>query len=142
MIPTKIILHHSATKDSGSVSWNAIRRFHVEQNKWEDIGYHAGVELVTDAAGISHYEMLLGRTWDRTGAHTKGQNSQALGLCFVGDFDIKEPPKDQLLAGAKIVRMWMDLYNIPVHMIFGHRDFAQKSCPGRMFNIGNFKDLL
>ena len=46
--PQKVICHHSLTRDSGSVSWGAIRKFHMEtlDPPYKDIGYHCGVELV------------------------------------------------------------------------------------------------
>ena len=43
---THIMIHHSATEDSQTLSWQAIRRFHMTdpEHLWADIGYHAGVE--------------------------------------------------------------------------------------------------
>jgi N-acetylmuramoyl-L-alanine amidase len=139
MVPRSIILHHSATKDGITVSWSAIRRYHIQECQWLDIGYHAGIELVGDQYGPPHYEILFGRMWDEPGAHTTGRNNDSLGLCFVGNFDLEEPPKDQWDLGLKLVRLWMKLYGIPKDEILGHRQCAHKTCPGLKFDLERFK---
>lgn len=129
--PTKIIIHHSLTKDSQTVSWGAIRKYHIETLGWGDIGYHVGVELVGN-----HYEVFLGRPWDKVGAHTRGQNKDSLGICFVGNYDLEEPSKEMLIEGGKLIHMWMKLFAISFKKICPHRHFATyKTCPGRQFDI-------
>lgn len=135
MRPTKIIVHHSLTKDSGTVSWGAIRRYHINEMGMVDIGYHAGVELVLSGDEIT-YETLMGRMWDVEGAHTKGQNQDSLGICFIGNFDLEEPSEEQLKAGAKVIALWMRIFGISTSSIFPHSYFASyKSCPGTRFSM-------
>lgn len=140
MIPKKIILHHSLTEDSGTVSWGAIRKYHLSLD-WSDIGYHAGIELVQSGREL-YYEALMGRLWNSPGAHTQGQNHLSLGLCIIGNFDVREPPEGQLIAGAKIVALWMRLFSIDIGDIYRHADFAAKTCPGKMFNMAAFKKIV
>jgi hypothetical protein len=126
MTPNKIIIHHSLTKDSGTVSWGAIRKYHVETNGWADIGYHWGIELIND-----HYEILMGRPSDHIGAHTIGQNDQAIGICIVGNFDI-DPVLPEIKDQLHILIEWLiGVYKIPNQKIYGHCEFAQKTCPGK-----------
>ncbi len=138
MIPRKIIIHHSLTKDGKTVSWGAIRHYHTEILGWMDIGYHAGCELVG-----TQYEVLIGRMWDQMGAHTRGENESSLGFCFVGNFDIDSPPYEQLIVGAKVIKYWMRLFNIPLEEVYPHRHFASyKTCPGAKFEMERLKTLL
>lgn len=140
MTPKKIILHHSATKDSGTVSWNAIRRYHVNQCAWQDIGYHFGIEYITDPGDPKgSYEIMMGRMPDKTGAHTTGLNSVSIGICFVGNFDDARPPDGQWQQGVKLVSWLCGHYGIPTSEIYGHRDFANKTCPGKMFDLDVFR---
>lgn len=37
--PDGFLIHHSGTRDSGTVSWSAIRSFHLYDRGWADIGY-------------------------------------------------------------------------------------------------------
>lgn len=134
MKPEKIILHHSLTRDGAEVSWGAIRKYHVQTLGWKDIGYHAGVELI-ESGGERGHEILFGRSWFLPGAHTKGQNHNSLGLCFVGNYDVSIPDFGLLKKGALIIAHWMALFSIPSYLIYPHRAFAQKTCPGKLFNM-------
>ena len=135
MIPNKIILHHSLTKDSKTDSWGTIRDYHVGMLGYRDIGYHFGIELVG-----SYYETLMGRSPLEDGAHTIGQNNSGIGICFVGNFDVDEVPPGQWQAGIRLVRWLMTTYHIKAADIYGHRDFASyKSCPGAKFDIDLFR---
>lgn len=143
MIPVKVILHHSATKDSGTASWQAIRKWHMgligspDENKPDynkyirypltDIGYHWGVELIND-----RYEILMGRRPDTMGDHTFGQNRNSIGICVVGNYDI-DPVSLSLKAELNKLLTWIIIeYSIPSSQIFGHCEFTiNKSCPGK-----------
>lgn len=165
MKKTHVVLHHSFTKDSGSVSWGAIRKFHKSwryegriipesegrdrlahgesvMSPWTDIGYHIGVENID-----GHYEVLLGRPLDADGAHAyqKNMNRVGLGVLFIGDFDIAPPNTGMLIAMAVHLRPIMELLRIPAQptRVIGHREVAgYKTCPGNMFDVGAFIDLL
>jgi hypothetical protein len=165
MIPKKIILHHSLTKDGLVVDWQAIRRYHTSwksggkiitkeeaikiindnaglpKNKivkvdapWKDIGYHCGIEKIN-----SHHEILLGRLWSEVGAHCYGHNIDSLGICFVGNFDEYPVPEEQWNAGIKLVSFLANLYKIQRKDIYPHSAFADKSCPGKFFDIERFR---
>lgn len=132
-----IMVHHSATKDGSTVSWPAIRRFHLERG-WSDIGYHAGIELVND-----NLEALLGRPEHLAAAACKEDrmNARALHLCIVGNYDIV-PPSDAVLefAARIVVKPWMERYRLGPEAIIGHRDHAHyKSCPGTRFDLGRLR---
>ncbi len=134
-LPTKIIVHHSLTLDSGTVSWGAIRRFHIKTREWKDIGYHVGVELVKSGEE-SYFEALLGRMWDRRGAHCKGHNRDSLSICFIGNYDVLPPPKKMLEAGAKVIALWLDFFCLSINDVYSHHYFdIDKSCPGKLFDM-------
>lgn len=144
--PIQVLVHHSLTKDSGSVSWGAIRRYHTvtlkPPQRMSDIGYHVGVELVKSGNEL-YYEALMGRMWTESGAHCRGQNSHSLGICFIGDYD-KEVPKPQLvMTGAKVIALWLDLFSLSINDIYSHHNFApHKSCPGKLFDMEFLKDCV
>ena len=132
-----IMLHHSLTEDGKTVSWQAIRRYHVETNKWSDIGYHYGIELIND-----QYEVLVGRPLDQEGAHCIYMNSKAIGICLVGNFDKAPVPRPQWTRAVTFVRSLMTQISIPVQNVVCHRDYAVKSCPGNHFDLNEFRQLL
>jgi len=148
-----ILLHHSLTADSGTVSWGAIRRYHMDPNgpyRMRDVGYHWGVEMVND-----YYEILVGRTLTETGAHCKEatMNRRGIGICLVGDFDAAPPPEKQVERAVRLVSWLMEEFRIPRERVVGHRDAGlmvgmdwqkgqYKTCPGRMFSMEHFREQL
>ena len=132
-----LMIHHSATKDGPTVSWGAIRKYHVRTRRWRAIGYHAGVELVGDA-----YEVLMGRPWWMNGAHCPGMNRKAFGLVLVGNFEDAAPARAQLKAAATFADIVCRLFEIPVEKIVRHDAFRQTSCPGKRFDIEAFRALV
>ncbi len=138
IMPEYIIIHHSLTRDSGTVSWGAIRNYHVHHNGYLDIGYQFGIEMIKD-----YPETLLGRMMLVSGAHTKGMNNISIGVCFIGNFDLAPPSKFIWHRGIKLVRTLMDTFNIPVENVHGHRRHAgYKTCPGELFNMDDFRNDL
>jgi hypothetical protein len=143
MKPDKIILHHSATADSGTVSWNAIRRYYMVECCWADIGYHFGIEHVADSGDpAGSYEILIGRVADAQGAHTQGENHRSIGICFVGQFDAVAVPVGQWKRGLTLVAWLLREFGLKPEHVFGHRDFANKTCPGKMFDLNKFRAQL
>jgi len=146
MTPEHVMIHHSLTKDSGTVSWGAIRKYHTETKHWNDIGYHFGVELANVGRdGEPVPEILMGRGWSRNGAHCRhaGMNRKSLGVCIVGNYDEIKPPDDVFLASAKFVAFLCNYFGIDVEGIVGHRDFnPAKSCPGELFDLDDFRECV
>jgi hypothetical protein len=140
MEKTHIILHHSLTKDSITASWPAIRKYHKHTLGWRDIGYHAGIEEIRYPG---EYEILVGRDFFDTGAHCpqKNMNKKGFGFCFVGNFDQELPPEPMIERAAEYLASICRLGNISPENINGHHDFnSNKSCPGRLFDIDDFRN--
>lgn len=144
MSPTKIIIHHSLTEDGATVSWNAIRDYHVNVNGWADIAYHYGIELVGD-----RYDIFKGRMDNVAGAHCIGYNDSSLGICLVGNFDLAPAPAAQVELARKLCRSLMSIYGIKVDGVLGHRETytlrgvpVEKTCPGSAFDMDAFRRSL
>lgn len=126
---TRIILHCTATPEGGDMTVEEIRRIHVQEKKWKDIGYH----YVIYRDGSVHE----GRDVDKAGSHTKGYNSNSIGVVYVGGMtaDNRHPKdtrtKEQRAALKALVKELKRLY--PLASIHGHNEFAAKACPS--FNV-------
>lgn len=132
MKPTwnKILVHHSASKDGAALDFDAIRRHHIQVNGWSDVGYHFLVEQIGEGARV-----LMGRPLYREGSHCPGQNQEAVGVCFIGDFTETPPSPSMLAEGARLIAGLSHALKIPPGEVYPHRRFRATECPGNSFPL-------
>lgn len=130
----KIIIHCSATPEGKDFTVEDITKWH-KQRGFRTIGYH----YVIYRDGSIH----TGRPEDEIGAHTVGQNSNSIGICYIGGMDKdNKKPMDTRTEAQKlsIIRLVQELMNkYPDATIHGHNEFANKACPS--YNVKNELDL-
>ena len=110
-----------------------IRKWHVEENGWLDIGYN----FVIRRDGVLEYGRDLDKDGDyleEIGAHVRGYNTHSLGICLIGGVDKDGSPQDnfttlQYQTLAKLLRELKADYKDAI--IQGHRDFkgVKTDCP-------------
>lgn len=66
-------------------------------------------------------------------------NEDAIGICFVGNFDSIVLPIEVYIQAKKLITYLRDKYNIPSDKVLGHYSLDFKSCPGRRFDIDFFR---
>lgn len=124
----KIILHCAATPEGKDFTVAQIDAWH-RARKFNGIGYH----YVIYRDGSVH----PGRPEERAGAHCTGQNSNSIGICYIGGCAADgKTPKDtrtpaQRTAMLRLVRGLLAKY--PGATVHGHNEFAAKACPS--FNV-------
>ena len=133
---TEIIVHCTATRpdfmagQSTSAKVAEIKRWHVQDNGWSDIGYH----YLIDRDGT----VATGRPIERDGAHVQGRNAGTIGISLFGGHGSAEtddfsenftPDQDRALAGL-IDKLRAKYGNLALS---GHNQYAAKACPG--FNV-------
>ena len=126
---TEIIIHCSATKPSMDIGADWIRKIHVQQNKWRDVGYH----FIIRRNGAQEE----GRPIDQAGAHCKGHNSDTIGICLVGGLSETGRPQnnftpEQFQSVQMLIGYLKERYPTIVKLS-GHNDYANKACPS--FNV-------
>lgn len=144
MKPEYIIIHHSLTKDSGTVSWSSIRNHHVKNLGYRDIGYHFGIEQVTNPFdGSLSTETLMGRLPTSMGAHCVPRNRDSIGICLIGNFDETIPDPVVWDKALALCNWLQSQYSILVRNVLGHRE-AQiaRTCPGKFFDLDRFRSDL
>lgn len=122
-----IVVHCSATPPSMDIGVEEIRTWHVEENKWTDVGYH----YVIRRDGV----IEEGRPLKRPGAHVKGHNSDSIGICWVGGVSqVGNKAEDNRTADQSIALFHL-IQNLQQEFqgaaVLGHRDFqgVTKACP-------------
>jgi N-acetylmuramoyl-L-alanine amidase len=121
-IINKIVIHCADTPKGVYFNVDDIRKWHVEERGWSDVGYH--------------YIILLDGTIEKgredatTGAHVAGHNSSSIGICYIGGGNGEDTRTTA--QKASLVHLISVLRRIHTTAeVFGHRDFkgVTKACP-------------
>lgn len=124
----KIVIHHAAAKKCTVAD---VHRWHKE-NGWSGIGYHFFVR--------KDGKVYEGRPITKVGAHAYGHNSDSIGICFEGNFEVEKMPDVQKEAGKEIVAYVLKKYP-SITSIVGHRDLMATACPGKNFPFDEIKKV-
>lgn len=125
----KLVIHVSDTPDNKDFSAEDIRRWH-KQRGWSDIGYHFVIRI--DGT------IEKGRDLEIIGAHTKGYNSNSIGICWVGRKKITPKAFSSL---TQLCLVLVDKYNLSCENILGHYELnSHKTCPN--LDMEEFRDLI
>jgi len=128
-----IVLHCSDTEDGPRPNWEAIRRYHIEVNGWQDIGYHFVVERINGVVMV-----VQGRSPKFEGAHcaAQGRNRDTIGVCVVGDFDDNPPDEELYRKVVELLAFLCFTWHLPASSVRGHGELdPRKSCPGQQWDM-------
>lgn len=129
----EIVIHCTATRadwwqsKSTNQKVSEIKRWHVEDRKWSDIGYH----YLIDRNGT----IASGRPVEKVGAHVKGRNKGTIGIALFGghgssekdSFEDNFTPEQDFALRNLIAELSL---KYGVKKVSGHNQYAAKACPG------------
>jgi len=125
---SELIIHCTDTYADMDIHIDTVRRWHVDDNGWSDVGYH----FLINRSG----EVELGRAEEVAGAHAAGRNAKSIGVAMVGG-----KARDNEQATNFSVSQWHALEKLvtdlveryPAAEVIGHNDCSAKACP--TFNV-------
>jgi len=126
-----IVVHCAATKPSMDIGYKEIRKWHVEDNGWDDVGYHYIIKR-DGTVEVARAEAFQG-------AHAPAANSKSIGICLVGGMAEDGGAEnnftlEQFLTLKDLIKK-LKMTNPNIVEIVGHCDIQDNkpNCPG--FNL-------
>ena len=118
-----IVIHCADTPADMDIGVETIRKWHVEERGWDDVGYH----YIIKRDG----KIEPGRDVKVQAAHARAVNSKSVGICLVGRGD--NFTEDQFCGLHNLINTLNSMYDDLE--IIGHSDVEPKKphCPG--FNV-------
>lgn len=143
--PNYLIVHHTGGTDQDPLADTSHHTFEIVDNwhrqLWNfrsSLGHFIGYHYFIDKTG----KVTQGRADYDEGAHTKGYNTQSIGICLAGNFDSTKPTKAQTDALRSLLLQLMNKHHIAAENIVPHRKFANKTCYGRNLTDSWARDLV
>ena len=127
---SSVFIHHSATTSGTPYAY---AEYHILERDFPGIAYH----FVIDKNGKINQTNYL----DTISYHVSGKNTASIGICLTGNYDIQSPPNAQIDSCVRLITYLNGILgrNLIIH---GHRDFANKSCPGDNIDMEWIKSLV
>lgn len=128
-----IVIHHSG---SDIDTLRSINKFHLEERKWDGIGYHFII-----GNGVKTKDGKVEETFRyrelKDGAHALTPdlfyNKHAIGICMIGNFNESRPTEKQLISLQKLIMALKSNFNILNKNILVHKEVTATECPGKNF---------
>ncbi|WP_241740998.1 peptidoglycan recognition protein [Streptomyces sp. L2] len=147
-------VHHTATGNTYTCAQapsviRGIYRYHVKSMGWRDIGYN----FLVDKCGTVYEGRAGGVAKAVYGAHTRGFNTDSMGIAVIGSYGSAKPSRAVVQAVARLAAWKLGLYGadprgktsltsgggnlyakgkiVRLNVISGHRDGFATSCPGK-----------
>lgn len=127
-----IVIHCSDTYARMDIDAAEIRRWHIKERGWKDIGYHFVIKR-DGTVQTGRDTDQDGDIFEEVGAHVGGYNLNSIGICLVGGKGDNGKAENNFTPAQ-----WKSLETLirvikadyPNASIHGHREFnAAKACP-------------
>jgi len=138
-----IIVHHSATPIDDAVNMHKV---HLARGMKNGLAYHFVISNGSRKARDG--EIYLSNRWkgQLDGGHVKKQawNRTSIGICLIGNFEIRPPTSKQLSALEGLCEYLMKRCNLQANDVTTHTLFHPKHtvCPGKYFSLTGLRRRL
>ena len=131
----KIIIHHSATPIDDAVNMHKV---HLNRGMKNGLAYHFVISNGSRKAKDG--EIYIGSRWkgQLDGGHVKklSWNRTSIGICLIGNFEIRSPTSKQLSSLEGLCEYLMKRCGLSANDVTTHTLFHPKHtvCPGKYFS--------
>ena len=139
----RIIVHHSATPIDDAVNMHKV---HLARGMKNGLAYHFVISNGSRKARDG--EIYLSNRWkgQLDGGHVKKQewNRTSIGICLIGNFEIRPPTSKRLSALEGLCEYLMKRCNLQANDVTTHTLFHPKHtvCPGKYFSLTGLRRRL
>ena len=139
----RIIIHHSATPIDDAVNMHKV---HLARGMKNGLAYHFVISNGSRKARDG--EIYLSNRWkgQLDGGHVKkhSANQTSIGICLIGNFEIRPPTSKQLAALEGLCEYLMKRCKLQANDVTTHTIFHPKHtvCPGKHFSLTGLRRRL
>ena len=139
----RIIIHHSATPIDDALNMHKV---HLARGMKNGLAYHFVISNGSRKARDG--EIYLSNRWkgQLDGGHVKkhSANQTSIGICLIGNFEVRPPTSKQLSALEGLCEYLMKRCNLRANDVTTHTIFHPKHtvCPGKHFSLSGLRRRL